>query len=174
MKAKITILGLSLLIMLGSCNRNDSPKNVEGWAPIYQSATETKDIKSIDPQPIVTAGKIYVKGNILFQLEPLVGIHLLDISDPKHPLNYSFIKLPGAQEISIKNNLLYSNNYNDLVIIDISDLENVQLIKRMENAFNLEGLDLPPMSGYFECVDPQKGKVIGWEKKTLQSPKCKF
>ena len=174
MNTKFTILSLMLLVTLGSCNRNDTPKEVEGWAPIYQSSGQTMDIKSTGPLPVATAGKIYVRGNVLFQVEPLMGIHLFDITDAEHPFNYSFIQIPGAQEISIKQNMLYSNNYNDLVIIDISDLENVKLVKRLENSFNLENLDLPPMSGYFECVDPSKGKVIGWEKKTLISPKCKF
>ena len=174
MNTKITILSLLLLFTLGSCNTDNTPAKVEGWSPIYQSSGQTMDIKSIDPQPVATAGKIYVRGNILFQVEPQVGIHLFDITDPEHPFNYSFIRIPGAQEISIKQNLLYSNNYNDLVIIDITELQNVKLLKRLEKAFNLENLDLPPMSGYFECVDPSKGKVIGWEKKTLISPKCKF
>ena len=174
MNTKITILSLLLLITLVSCNRNDSPKEIEGYAPIYQSGSQTLDIESADPLPVAKAGKIYVKGNILFQVEPLLGIHLFDITDPEHPFNFSFIKLPGAQEISIKQNLLYSNNYNDLVIIDINELANVKLVKRLKDAFNLENLDLPPMTGYFECVDPSKGKVIGWERKVLHSPQCKF
>lgn len=175
MKIKITILSLlMILVVLASCNRNNTPKEVEGWSPIYQIAAQTLDIESTDPQPVAVAGKIYVKENILFQVEPLLGIHLFDITDPEHPFNYSFIKLPGAQEISIKGNLLYSNNYNDLVILNIIDKENVKLLKRVANAFNLEDLDTPPISGYFECVDPEKGKVVGWERKVLHSPQCRF
>jgi len=27
-------------------------------------------------------------------------------------------------------------------------------------------------SGYFECVDSEKGVVIGWEEATLSNPEC--
>jgi len=174
MKSKLTILSLGLMIALSACNRDNVPKEVEGWAPVYQTSGQVTDIKSTYPQPVLNAGKIYAKEHMLYQVEALTGIHVFNISNPAQPINQSFIKIPGAQEISIKDNLLYSNNYNDLVIIDISDLGNVKLLKRMENAFKLENLDQPPMSGYFECIDPQKGKIVGWEKKLLHYPKCKF
>lgn len=165
---------LSLTLLLFSCNGDKGPENIEGWAPVYQSSIEMNEIKSIGIQPIKDAGKIYVKGNDLYQIENKEGIHVMDMSNPQLPVRRSFIQLPGAQEISIKENYLYANNFNDLVVLDISDPEDVKVIKRLKDVFQLESLEMPAEKGYFECVDPSKGKVVKWEKKMLNSPKCRF
>ena len=166
---------LAAVIVFASCNGdNDTPKEVMGYAPIYQSDSSITEIRSEDPQPILEGGKIYVRNKELYQVEKGSGIHVLDITDPANPVKKAFIRIAGAQEVSIKENLLYANNYNDLVVINISDIKHVQLVNRMKDVFHITGGNVPPEKGYFECVDPGKGSVIGWQKKNLYSPKCKF
>jgi hypothetical protein len=166
---------LSAALLFPSCNGgDDTPKEVMGYAPIYQSDSSIAEIRSDDPQPILEGGKIYVRNKELYQVEKGIGIHVLDITDPAHPVKKAFIHIAGAQEISIKENLLYANNYNDLVVINISDIKHVQLVNRMKDVFHITGGNVPPEKGYFECVDASRGSVIGWQKKNLYSPKCKF
>jgi hypothetical protein len=162
-------------ILLSSCSKDDGPPSeVIGYAPMYQTDQLIKEIKSIDPQPIINGGKIYVLNNNLYQVEADKGIHVLDIHYPEHPVKLAFIQIAGAQELSIKGGLLYSNNYNDLVVIDIANINKIKVVKRMENVFHLMGKSVPPEKGYFECIDPDKGSIIGWQKKMLYSPKCKY
>lgn len=166
---------LASVIALASCKGgSDAPAEIMGYAPIYQSDSSIMDVRSDDPQPILEGGKIYVQGHTLYQVEKGAGIHVLDITEPTHPVKKAFIRIAGAQEISIKGDLLYSNNYNDLVVVAIADIQHVQLVKRMQDMFHITGGNVPPERGYFECVDPARGTVIGWRKKTLYSPKCKF
>ena len=71
--------------------------------------------------------------------------------------------------------MLYANNLNDLVTLDISDINDIRLVNRLENAFEQEVIDgiFPSgFSGFFECADPEKGIVIGWEERLLTRPQC--
>lgn len=182
---RLKLLGLAMLpLLLSSCDpfgfkdnnalivAPDPPEKVDGYAPIYGDKAKIKEIKSTDPVPIEDGGKIYVKGNIFYQVETGKGIHVLDITDPANPQKLYFIEVMGAQEISIKNNTLYTNNLNDLVTIDISNPADVKLVDRIPNVFNLVDPATPPGTGYYECVDASKGDVIGWELKELHYPKC--
>lgn len=174
MKYTLYLLGASLLLC-SACNKNNEPpEEVTGYAPIYQSDPQAGAIRSLPPQPIVHGGKIYTREGLLFQAESGKGIHVVDIADPASPARLAFIQVPGAQELSIKGDLLYTNNYNDLVVINISDVQHATLVKRLSQVFQVTGGTVPPERGYFECVDPGKGAVVGWEKKTLYSPQCKY
>ena len=171
---------LPLALLLSSCNLGNSrpveppsPEKTDGWKPVYASKDASGTIESQEAREIDKAGKIYVKGNTLYQVEVGKGIHVIDITDGNNPQKVKFIQVTGAQEMSIKNNNLYTNNVNDLVVIDISNINNVKLIDRVSGAFHLVDPTLPPASGYFECVDASKGTVIGWEQTTLYNPVCR-
>jgi hypothetical protein len=152
---------------------SSTPSQVEGYVPIYQSDSSVASITSSEPRAIVEGGKIYTKDSLLFQIEKGVGIHIINIADPENPEKTGFINIMGVSDMSIKGQLLYANNFNDLVIVDISNLNAVKLIKRQEGAFKLSSSQLPPEQGYFECIDPSKGKVVGWKKQVIYSPKCR-
>ncbi len=162
-------------LSLASCKGDsDAPGEITGYAPIYQSDSTIMAVRSDDPQPILEGGKIYILGPTLYQVEKGAGIHVLDISDPAQPIKKAFIHIAGAQEISVKGDLLYTNNYNDLIVVNIADIQHAHLVKRMTDMFHITGGNVPPEHGYFECVDASRGSVIGWRKKTLYSPKCKY
>lgn len=146
---------------------------VEGWAPIYASDKVAGTIASIDAQPIEKGGKIYVKGKVLYQVETGKGIHVIDISDGNNPQKIKFIQVIGAQEMAVLDNNLYTNNINDLVVLNIADVNNVQVIDRVSGVFHLVDGTLPPSAGYFECADASKGVLVGWELTTLYNPVCR-
>lgn len=163
-----------LLLYSFACTREvPPPEEVEGYVPVYGEKPTPASISFQPPQPVENAGKIYIKGNLLFQVENNKGIHVVSVADPTKPERKGFVPIAGAQEISILNNLLYTNAYNDLLVIDISSPEHLKITKVIENAFTLISTEVPPESGYFECVDPSKGIVTGWIKKKIHSPKCK-
>jgi len=175
MRIKISLL---LLLFSGGffigCNDNGAPTEVDGWKPIYKSDIADIPISSQAPKPIEQGGKIYIKGNLLYQVERNKGIHVIDISDPSNPQQLAFISIGGASELAVKEHFLYSNNYNDLVVVDISDIHNARLQTRIANTFRFASIEVPPNLGYFECVDESKGDVVDWEYTTLHAPKCKF
>lgn len=173
----ISSCSVILLFSIASCRPFDPddstpPKQIEGWAPVY--AESGIAIKSSTARTIENGGKIYIKGSRLFQVETGKGIHILNIIDAKNPQKLGFIEIVGCQEISIQGNTLYANHLNDLVSLDISDIKNVNETDRKKDAFHLIDKNHPPANGWFECIDASKGEMIGWEMKTLYSPKCLY
>jgi hypothetical protein len=163
----VTIFGF-FTIASSSCDpyryraEPDIPDSTDGWAPIYAKTEDANAIQSVEPVPIENGGKIYVKGN-----------HVIDISQPNHPKKLRFISIAGAQEMAIKDNMLYTNNLNDLVVVDISNVSDVKVQDRLPDVFHIIDGQKPPLSGYFICPDPSKGEVIGWEQKTIYHPECR-
>lgn len=146
--------------------------DVVGWAPIYTQDPDVQRIASDTPHVTLHAGKIYAKDHFIFQNEVDKGIHVINIANPAAPEEIAFIKSAGSTELAIRGNYLYTNNLNDIVVVDISNPMQVKEVARLKNAFST-GSDLyPPGHGYFECVDPSKGTVVGWEQKMLHQPTC--
>lgn len=171
---------IPLIWMMASCDPfgntttvSPAPSQADGWAPVYATEEVASTIESVDPKTIEKGGKIYVKGHMLYQVEVGKGIHVIDIQDPANPQKVKFIQVTGASEVSILDNNLYTNNVNDLVVLDITDINNVKVANRMKGVFHLVDPALPPTAGYFECVDASKGVVVGWEPKTIQNPVCR-
>ncbi len=171
----IVITTLVTLLLFGalSCMKSNNTE-VLGYAPVYGSLADITEVKSEPAKPITNAGKIYLYQNYTFQMENGEGIHIINSSDPSNPQKIGFIKVKGCSEISIKNNILYTDNHRDLVGINISNINAVQPISRLEKVFPGIDQESPPVDGvFFECVDPAKGTVIGWTQKMLSNPKCK-
>ena len=159
-KPYLRLLIASLLFtFLLSCKPYDEPvmrppASIEGYAPIYGNNNNAKTIKSVAPRNIEKGGKIYVKSDTLYQVETGKGIHVISIASPDVPQK------------------LYTNNMNDLVVVDIQNINDVVEIDRIQNTFHIVDPNRPPGTGWFECIDPSKGDVIGWEMKTLSYPQC--
>ncbi|MFL5811401.1 MAG: hypothetical protein ACJ749_17895 [Flavisolibacter sp.] len=161
-------------IGLVCCNyRPESESQVRGYVPVYASAQSVTTIANEPLKPTVHAGKIYAYGNYLFQVEQNEGIHVIDNTNPQDPHKISFIKIPACSEMAIRSNFLYTNNMDDLVVFDLNNMNSPQPVSRIKGAFPQLRASYPPFSGvFFECVDPSKGVVVGWEEKLIQSPRC--
>jgi len=175
------LLCLSFSLILFSCNRDPSAKNKvvrEAWVPIYtQNTSAIKAVTAGAPRSTVRAGKIYVLGSIIYQVEQDSGIHVINYANPSNPQKLGFIRSFLCKELSVKDGRIYTNNFSDLVVIDASDINNVREIARTTGVFPDLALQYPerisPNSTiYFECPDPKKGIVIGWEKKMIDNANC--
>ncbi len=141
--------------------------------PIYLRAEQVKKIEYQSPKPIQDAGKQYVFGNLLLQNEVNEGIHFFNISDPSNPVKSGFLQIPLCTEMAIKGGFLYANNLSDLVVFDLSS-GTPQLKKRIENVFPPVNQQYPPfLNVAFECPDPAKGIVVGWEQKNNIRANCR-
>ncbi|MDR1524058.1 MAG: hypothetical protein LBS79_02225 [Tannerella sp.] len=133
-------------------------------APVYMSFEELRSaVVRTTAQPLVHPGKIYFKGNYLFIVESLKGIHVIDVSSPSNPQNTGFIEIPGCTDIAVKGESLYADSFVDLVTIDISDVANPKETKRIENTFPY--VAIAPENQDYPCIEikQEKGVVVGWE-----------
>jgi len=144
---------------------------VEGLRPVYSE--NWKDIQSLDPRPVNKLGKIYYKDSTIYVAETGWGIHVIDNRNPFNPVRTRFLQIPGCRDIAIRGSILYADNVTDLVAIDISNLENIALLSRVEGLYpQLDQLAPESYQGFFECVDPSKGAVVAWETAILDNPQC--
>lgn len=169
------LLVLFFLISLSSCWTKVKPTAQRVWGnkPIYSGFSQAKQISySNTPLPVMIPGNIYAKGNLIYQLEIGRGIHVIDNSTPSQAHRVGFITVNGSSQISIKGNFLYTNSYDDLVVIDISNSNSVSEIKRVTGAFPNGQYQYyynqPIESGYYECPRFDSA-VIGWRKDSISS-----
>lgn len=148
---------------------------IEGYEPIYISKEDAKKIELLSPRDVTNQGKIYIKDQYIYVGDINLGVHIIDNTDPTQPKKIAFLQIYGNHDIAIKGNILYADNLEDLVSIDISDRQNPQLKKRIEGVYKLLSQNYPenmPYYTYFECVDPEKGYVVGWKPTMLENPDC--
>jgi hypothetical protein len=170
---------ISLCII--SCERTDhfnhDPDEIRSqvWVPVYMPLNNNvTEVTIQDKQPTENAGKIYAYRNYILQNEQYKGFHIIDNSNPGDPQKVGFLKVPFSTEIAIKNNYLYTNSVSDLLVININNVMQPTLIKKIPNTFPLTNQEHPPISGvYFECVDKSKGIVVNWELKTNMKATCR-
>jgi len=142
------------------------PKKVWGYKPVYGTEAESKKILySPNPENVISAGNIYAYHNYIFQMDAGRGIHVIDNTTPSSATRIGFITVKGCAQISIKDQKLFTNSYDDLVVIDISDLNNMHEISRLNSVFTeyryYSPLAQPPAPGYYECPAYDKF-VVGW------------
>jgi hypothetical protein len=126
-------LGFAAISSLASSGPGYDPSTTH--IPICMSAEEFRSAFLIDvPQPIKTAGKIHLKGNLLLVSEPFEGIHVFDNTDPAKPVAVAFIRIPGNTDLATKDNLLYVDSAVDLLTIKFQG-NNAALVSRLENVF---------------------------------------
>jgi hypothetical protein len=171
-----SITGVLVCLLLLSCwkfqNQNSNPRpKVWGYKPIYGADTFAKKISySPYPQRVMTQGNIYAFRNYIFQLDAGLGIHVIDNSTPSFAHRIGFITVRGCSQISIKNDKLYTNSYDDLVVLDVSNLNSVHEVSRLAGVFTEYKYDSPiaqpPTGGYYECPAYDK-LVVGWTQDSI-------
>lgn len=135
--------------------------------PVYMSFEEFRSsIQNEAARDLEKPGKIYFYNNYIFINEYMEGIHIINNTNPSLPQNIGFIKIPGNVDIAIKDDILYADTYIDLVTINISDLNNISVVGRLENVFPYT---LPPFDEKYRVdqIDQSKGIVTGWEQKKV-------
>lgn len=175
---------LILLFFLSSCWKwkidlgNTNPgiiNNTRVWGnkPIYETIIKAKNISYSNlPRKVVNAGNIYIKDNYIFQVETGTGIHVIDNSNPAAAHRIGFITINGCSQISIKGNSLYSNSYDDLVVVDLTDPTNLKEVSRVKGAFPEGAREYfyiqPPEQGAYECPR-YDSLVVGWRKDSINA-----
>lgn len=161
---------LFLLTLVGLVLTSCEDKRLQTYVanvPQYMSYDELRSsFEVVDTEAMVHPGKICFYGSHMFINEYQKGIHVVDLDDPSQPEIKAFIEVPGNVDMAIRNDLLYAESYVDLLVIDISDPENPQLDKRVEDLFEYV---IPPYDYNYPLdeIDQEKGVIIGYEVKKI-------
>ncbi len=163
------IFVLSIILLFSRCQDKIIQEQIF-YEPVYLSYEDLrKPIQASSPDSLQKPGKIYVKDQLIFINEYLKGIHVVDNSDPAHPVPLAFIDIPGNVDMAVRNNILFADSYVDLVALDISD---PQHIVEKGRARDILPYITPPTDGDYpvdyENVDRTKGVIVRWEKKKVR------
>ncbi len=167
---KIVLLLMVIALTSVSCEKNDEKDYADYLVatPLMMSQTEFRNsVDVLPPRPIDESGKIYTYKDFIFVNDKYRGVHVIDNSNPEDPRKISFIEIAGNVDISVKDDILYADSIMDLVIFDISDINNIVIVKRLENV--LQGyLAWPVEADIFdwEGVDHNETIQVGWETRT--------
>lgn len=165
--------------MLYSCWPKVKPgyadKKVWGWKAVFGADTMYKKMTFSDTAVSMSnPGKIYVKGNIIYQSDLGKGIHIINNSNPATASRVAFIGLPGNSDLSVKGNMMYANNYDDIVVIDISNAAGPREVNRLKNKFITPDVSRPfvwvkpPEPGPAACFNYHQDSVItGWVRDSI-------
>jgi hypothetical protein len=124
--------------------------------PVYTTTQEIRSAVSVlPPQPVTGTGKIFSHENFLFLNQPGTGVHVIDNSDPANPSTISFINIPGNYDLAVQDDIMYADSYIDLLAIDISNPQSVEVLHREENVF-------PQFNSFGFYPDAQRGVVTQW------------
>lgn len=134
---KIALVLLASTLLFSCTDEVNATYTFRTMMPVF---LEMKDVraKSLAPIPaqeIENPGKIYIYNNYLLINEPSKGIHIYDNKNPSNPINLSFIPIEGNVDLAINSNILYADNYVDLLAFDLSNIQNIRLVKRVEDVF---------------------------------------
>lgn len=147
------------VIFLSSCLKDKCTQTYTIFRPVYKTKQQVRnEIKSKPARTIVMPGKISLFGTTIFLNEIDKGIHVIDNSNPSQPKNIGFIEVPGNVDLAIKGNRLYADLFNDLVTIDISNPQQIQVVSIKERVF--------PHRAFANGFSPDSNLVIvDWLKK---------
>lgn len=135
-------LGVLILICIALLNSGctdtcQETRTLVYYEPVYSTSAAIKAAADqVGPQKLSQIGKIYFKDGYIYINEIGEGIHIIDNRNPQNPVNLSFLKIPGNYDLAIQGTTLYADSYVDLVAFDISNLNEIKEVNRVERLFN--------------------------------------
>lgn len=167
---KFTVFMLCLILLITGCVRDDEYEqdyiNSSYHAVVMDISDLRNSVRFEAGRILRNPGKICLLNDFILINEKYKGIHIFDNSDSYNPVHEGFIHIPGCIDMAIKDNLLYADNSIDLVLIDIGDISDIKLLKRIESVFPEpmppDGTDIPYM--YNQSNRPSNTVIVEWVK----------
>ena len=135
MKIKSLFFLLTVIVFL-SCDKNSEFETVSVAKPAYMTIDALRSsAKVTSPIPIVESGKIYAYNNLVLINDVDNGIHIIDNSNPENPIKTAFIKIIANKDMEIKGDYLYADSLMDLLVFDISNINDIKEVARLKDVF---------------------------------------
>ena len=134
----LSVCFLAMTLLTTGCLKDSCNREVTYIKPIpvYKTLEEIRVPLSVEAaRAFEHPGKIYTFGSYLFVNDYLKGIHVIDNSDPTNPVKLNFLSIPGNVDIAVKDDVLYADNYIDLLAINIENIQQPYVTDRIEHAF---------------------------------------
>ncbi|PSR11674.1 MAG: hypothetical protein DA408_14615 [Bacteroidetes bacterium] len=137
----LLLYSFSLLLFLGlsSCIKDTCEREVTYLqsTPVFMTKDEIRQGTPVTEaaRALEHPGQFYYYNQYILIAEKGEGIHIIDNHDPRSPQAVAFLSIPGAENMSVKDNILYVNNFIDLLAIDITDIQQASLIGRTPDVF---------------------------------------
>jgi len=136
---KKAFIFLPIVLLLQSCifyTTEDDFNEPQYKAEIMEREAFENSIKLLPARSVMKSGKIYIKDDYAFINEVNEGFHIFNYADASNPIPISFLKVPGATDLSIRNNVFYINQAVDLVTLAYQPTSNsYQFLYRNRNMF---------------------------------------
>jgi hypothetical protein len=120
-KSALVFIFLALIAMQGSS------ESYYDYYAVYMDRDDLK--KSVSymetGREMKNLGKIYYKHPYLFVNEKYKGVHIIDNTDPAHPVKKGFITAPGCLDMAVKDKIIYLDNAIDLVSFDLNTMSEI-------------------------------------------------
>lgn len=152
-----------LTFLLSACDdrRQQTVKWTE-YEPVYMTQEEFESAVGMEEaRELKEPGKIYFYDGFLFVNEVNEGVHIIDNRDPSSPVQVGFVSIPANRDLAVKGNRLYADSHSDLLVFDIEDMQDPELIARVEGVFKVSAnmhLGFP-----YRPADDSKGRVVDWK-----------
>jgi len=150
-----------------SCSNDTEYEFINVATPIIITSAELRaSTEVLPPQNIVESGKIYAYQQYIFVNDVDKGVHIIDNRNPSQPTTVNFLKIPLNRDVSVKGNYLYADSGKDVVVFDISQIESIQQVERLENVIeNYRAVEYPENIDRFNWpADLASDDIItGWE-----------
>jgi hypothetical protein len=132
------------------------------YSPVFMDYADLENSVSYKPEgrSLVDPGKIYYNAPYIYINERYKGIHIINNSDPAHPVNEAFIVAPGCMDIAVKENILYLDNSVDLVAFDLNTKKVTERIKWVFPE------PISPSGDYYYRYNDQK-VIVGWKRRGI-------
>lgn len=168
---KITLFVFCLLSLV-ACDKDQDLSEMREVQVAVPETMPLADFRAMvnveEASAIEESGKIYTYQNLIFINDNLKGVHIIDNSNPENPVKKAFIRIPQNTDVAVKDDLLYANSGIDLVVFDISDINNIQLQNTIEDVFEVTYLPIPAEADYadYENVNFSEEVVVGYSLRT--------
>lgn len=151
----VTILGL---FTMHSCVKDTCvhTKKYLHYEPVFITQEEfDAPAEYTLARPMENTGTIYAYGSYIFVNEFQRGIHIIDNHNPQSPNVKGFIEIPGNTHFTVKSNMLYANKLEDLVVLDITNVDQPLQVNRISDVFQLHRAQSSDQGilAYYESTD---------------------
>ena len=192
-------LSLAVSLLASGCTPELIPPPQEGvlrgWVPVYVAEAEAREVVRIPSVPsesrrLATSlrrARRVASGEVTVALDSLVGIAVYrGAADDLSLLELgSYLRIPGANQLSGRVDSLVVNNLDDLLVLDASDPTRVVGRGRVDGGAGAYDFPADRPSGtavaedgrrvtprYFVCPDTARGRLLGWRYERADALDC--